>query len=55
VLRAEDHLEILPGITHALSRLDTDDPGSVTPSDLGTTVDDTVLDTLAAWLHARLS
>jgi alpha-beta hydrolase superfamily lysophospholipase len=50
----DDHLEILPGITHALTRLDEDDPAAITPADVGTQVDPVVVDTIAGWLAATL-
>lgn len=48
-------LEILPGITHALTRLEVDDPAAITPADVGTTVDDQVISTVADWLQARVN
>jgi hypothetical protein len=54
VLDADDRLEILPGITHALTRLDEDDPAAITPADVGAQVEPVVLDTIAAWLDATL-
>lgn len=54
-LSATDELEILSGITHALTRLDVDDPAAITPADVGTSVDDQVISTVADWLHARVN
>jgi hypothetical protein len=50
----DDHLEILPGITHALTRLDEEDPAAITPADVGTQVEPVVVDTIAGWLDATL-
>lgn len=47
----EDELVVLPGITHALTRLDTNDVAAITPEDLGTEVDDSVAEAIASWLE----
>ena len=47
-------VEVLPEITHALTRLGTDDPAAVTPEDLGTSVATSVTETIASWLDASL-
>lgn len=54
VLSGPDELVILPNITHALTRLDVDDPAAITPADVGTTVDDQVISTVADWLDAQI-
>jgi alpha-beta hydrolase superfamily lysophospholipase len=54
VLDADDRLEILPGITHALTRLDEEDPAAITTADVGTQVEPVVIDTIAEWLDATL-
>lgn len=46
-----DELHILPGITHALTRLEVDDPAAITPSDVGSAVDEHLVTTIADWLH----
>lgn len=45
-----DALEILPSLTHALTRLDTDDPAAITADAVGTHVDPSVAEAIAAWL-----
>lgn len=49
-----DRLEILQGITHALTRLEVDDPAAITPADIGNDVDDYAIDTIADWLHTQV-
>ena len=53
-LPEDSSVEILPEITHMLTRLGTDDPATVTPDDVGTTVADSVIETIASWLDASL-
>lgn len=53
VLTDADELDILPGITHALTRLEVDDPAAITPSDVGLHVDGILIDRIVEWLHAR--
>lgn len=48
-------VEVLPGITHALTMLATDDPAGSQPQDVGTEVDSSVIDTVAAWLEQHVS
>jgi alpha-beta hydrolase superfamily lysophospholipase len=50
----QDRLEILPGITHALTRLDEQDPAAITAADVGTQVEPVVIATIADWLDATL-
>jgi hypothetical protein len=45
-LDADDHPEILPGVTHALTRLDEEDPAAITPADVGRQVEPVVVDTI---------
>lgn len=47
-------LRILPELTHALTRLGTDDPAAITPADVGTGVELVAIDTIADWLDATL-
>jgi pimeloyl-ACP methyl ester carboxylesterase len=42
-LGVDDSLRILPEITHALTRLEADDPAAIAPADVGTKVDPSVL------------
>jgi hypothetical protein len=53
-LDEDAHLETLPGITHAPTRLDEEDPAAITPADVGTPVEPMVVDTIAGWLDATL-
>lgn len=43
-------VQVLPGITHALTYLGTSDPGAIELDDLGTEVDPSVVNVLATWL-----
>jgi alpha-beta hydrolase superfamily lysophospholipase len=50
----QDRLEILPGITHALTRLNEQDPAAITAADVGTQVEPVVIATIVDWLDATL-
>jgi len=52
-LPADGEMVILPGITHPLTRLGTDDVAAITPDDLGLEVDDAVVTALTDWLSER--
>jgi alpha-beta hydrolase superfamily lysophospholipase len=54
-LAGTDELRILSGITHALTRLDVDDPTAITPADVGTRVDDQVISTVTEWLQTQIN
>ncbi|MCC5947840.1 MAG: hypothetical protein JJT89_05235 [Nitriliruptoraceae bacterium] len=45
---------ILDGVTHALTRLDDDDPATITPADFGSAVEQRVIDTVAEWLQGAV-
>lgn len=49
-LGGDSRVEIMPGVTHALTRLDTGDPTAITPRDVGTNVDPAVVGRIASWL-----
>ena len=57
----EDHIgeegavQLLPGITHALTYLGTDDPAAIELEDLGVEVDPSVVNVLASWLDETLT
>jgi pimeloyl-ACP methyl ester carboxylesterase len=53
-LGTDSRVEILPGLTHALTRLDTDDLAAITPDDVGTGLDPSVVDTIATWFDSTL-
>jgi uncharacterized protein len=46
----DDRIEVLPDITHALTRLGTGDPAALTPADVGTQVEPSVVSAVARWL-----
>lgn len=47
----DDDLVLLDDLTHALTRLEGDDPAAITPADVGSSVDQRVIDTVTQWLH----
>lgn len=51
-LPAQGEVRMLPGITHPLTRLHTDDVAAITAEDLGTEVDEAVVAALVEWLSA---
>lgn len=53
-LPAGSRIEIQPELTHALTRLGTDDPAAITPRDVGTQVDASLIETVVDWLEGTL-
>jgi uncharacterized protein len=54
-LPERSEVRILPELTHALTRLGTDDPAAITPADVGSDVEPAAIDAIAGWLDATLA